>query len=417
VLASSTSYYHAAMLMQHGIDSLAYHQAYEWARESEALDSTRVEVRWLVAAAWDRYQMSRGEPQWYGTQSDRLDYGKGALVLYNIEPGRVTDRERKYRNVGTIDALCDRLTAINKQLKLHSPGCMTRQDSMTAIGKAARVTLRIPGYADFLALDTGGAWVTNSGRVERLVADAPGPVASVAMPEPCGAMAVDFGALWVADCKERAVFRVGLESHKVDARVATGLADPTGELSIATGAGSVWILTDATGVLSRIDPGTNTVSATVAVAPGSFAAAFGFGAVWITTTGAASVQRVDPASNRVVATIPVGAEPRFLAAGEGGVWTLNQKDGTVTRIDPATDSVVATIDAGVPGSGGDIATGGGFVWVRAKKTLLLAIDPRTNRIVHRFGPPAGSGAVRANATRVWVTAHDTHEVWVLDIKP
>jgi hypothetical protein len=53
VLASSTSYYHAAMLMQHGIDSLAYHQAYEWARESEALDSTRVEVRWLVAAAWE----------------------------------------------------------------------------------------------------------------------------------------------------------------------------------------------------------------------------------------------------------------------------------------------------------------------------------------------------------------------------
>ena len=153
-------------------------------------------------------------------------------------------------------------------------------------------------------------------------------------------------------------------------------------------------------MLSRIDPATNKVSGTIPVAPGSFAAVFGFGSVWLTTTGAASVQRVDPATNRVVATIPVGPDPRFLAAGEGGVWTLNQKDGTVTRIDPVTDSVVATIDAGVPGSGGDIATGGGFVWVRAKKTLLLAIDPRTNRIARRYGPPAGSGAVRANATRV-----------------
>jgi hypothetical protein len=125
-LATSSSYYQAAMLMQHGIDSSAYRQAHEWARESERLDSTKVEVRWLVAATWDRYQMSRGEPQWYGTQSARLDGGKGALVLYSIDLTRVTDRERVYRRVGTIDELCGRLNAINKQLKLRSPGCLTR---------------------------------------------------------------------------------------------------------------------------------------------------------------------------------------------------------------------------------------------------------------------------------------------------
>jgi hypothetical protein len=70
--------------------------------------------------------MSRGEPQWYGTQSARLDGGKGALVLYSIDLTRVTDRERVYRRVGTIDELCGRLNAINKQLKLRSPGCLTR---------------------------------------------------------------------------------------------------------------------------------------------------------------------------------------------------------------------------------------------------------------------------------------------------
>jgi len=126
VLASAKSYYHAAMIMQHGVDSMDYRQANEWARMSEELDSTKVETRWLVAATWDRYQMSRGEPQWYGTQSDRLDGGKGALVLYRIDPTRVTDRERIYRGVGTIDQLCARLNAINKQLKLRSPGCVTR---------------------------------------------------------------------------------------------------------------------------------------------------------------------------------------------------------------------------------------------------------------------------------------------------
>jgi hypothetical protein len=114
------------MIMQHGVDSMEYRQAHEWARTSEELDSTRVETRWLVAATWDRYQMSRGEPQWYGTQSTRVDGGRGALVLYRIDPTRVTDRERKYRGVGTIDQLCARLNAINKQLKLRSPGCVTR---------------------------------------------------------------------------------------------------------------------------------------------------------------------------------------------------------------------------------------------------------------------------------------------------
>jgi len=144
-LGSSKSYYHAAMIMQHGGDSLAYRQAHEWARESEALDSTRVDVRWLVAASWDRYQMSRGEPQWYGTQSDRLEYGQGALVLYDIDVNKVTDRERKYRGVGTLTELCARLNAINKQLRLRSPGCLTRPDAMTRIDRAALATLRIPG--------------------------------------------------------------------------------------------------------------------------------------------------------------------------------------------------------------------------------------------------------------------------------
>jgi YVTN family beta-propeller protein len=93
---------------------------------------------------------------------------------------------------------------------------------------------------------------------------------------------------------------------------------------------------------------------------------------------------------------------------------LNQGDGTVSRIDPASNRVVATIAAEVAGPGGDIATGAGRVWVRAEKVLLSAVDPETNRITERFGPPAGSGAVRVAGNLVWVTAHDIQTVWVLE---
>jgi DNA-binding beta-propeller fold protein YncE len=163
----------------------------------------------------------------------------------------------------------------------------------------------------------------------------------------------------------------------------------------------VWLLADPAAVLARVDPTTNLVSAHIPVQPGSFAAVFGFGSVWVSTFkaspgGAGSVQRVDPGSNTVVATIPVGPGPRFLAAGAGAIWTLNQGDGTVSRVDPASNRLAATIRAGVPGPGGDIAVGAGRVWVRATRTLLSVIDPRRNRVVARYGPPRGSGALRAN---------------------
>lgn len=291
----------------------------------------------------------------------------------------------------------------------------------TSIAERAVATLTIAGYPDFLAADDDAVWVTNEGRVEKLGLGEPQPVVTAAMPEPCGAMTVAFNAVWVADCKDAAVYRLNRYDGSVIAIIRSGLADRQGELSLAAGAGSIWVLSDADGVLSRIDPRSNTVSARIKVAPQSYAAVFGFGAIWITNTneadggGNGAVQRIDPATNRVTATIGVGPTPRFLAAGEGGVWTLNQGDGTVTRIDPRLNSAVATIEAGVPGSGGDIDAGGGRVWVRAKKVLLSEIDPALNRVVACYGPPAGSGAVRVAKGAVWVTAHDTNTVWAMRV--
>jgi virginiamycin B lyase len=291
--------------------------------------------------------------------------------------------------------------------------------AVAPIGKKAVATLNVPGSADFLVADGESVWTTNQGRIERLQRDQPGPVATVPVPNPCGAPEIGFGAAWVANCQDLSVYRIDRQTARIVATIATGLADRRGELSVAVGAGSVWVLTDQAGVLARIDPETNHVAARINVAPYSYAAVFGFGSVWITNTGAprsggnGSVQRIDPGSNRVVGTIPVGPTPRFLAAGEGAVWTLNQGDGSVSRIDPASNRVVATIAANVSGLGGDIATGAGRVWVRAEKVLLSVIDPATNRVTERLGPPAGSGAVRVAGNFVWVTAHDIQTVWVL----
>jgi virginiamycin B lyase len=292
------------------------------------------------------------------------------------------------------------------------------QQRLVPIIEHAVSTLALAGSPDFLALADSTAWVTNEGRVEHITAGSTTPLASVRVAQPCGAMGVGFGSLWVVDCHDRTLVRISLQSARRQATISTGVADPRGELSVAVGAGSVWLLTDSSGVLSRIDPRTNRVVARIRVKPRSYAAVYGFGSVWVTNTGVengspGSVQRVDPSTNSVSATIHIGPTPRFLAAGEGSVWTLNQGDGTVTRIDPVTNDVVATIDVGVPGSGGDIATGAKRVWVRATRVLLSVIDPRTNVVLKRFGPAAGSGAVRASDRFVWITAHDIQRVWVI----
>ena len=75
---------------------------------------------------------------------------------------------------------------------------------------------------------------------------------------------------------------------------------------------------------------------------------------------------------------------------------------------------MATIPVGAgSSSGGDIAVGGGFVWARLSDSLIAHVDPATDTVVARYGPPSGSGSVAADEDAVWVSAHDVTTVWRL----
>ncbi len=288
------------------------------------------------------------------------------------------------------------------------------------IDKAAVSTIELKGYPDWLEIAFDSVWVSNPGlnAIQRIDPATRKIVAEVKVNRPVAAMSAGFGSVWVASRGDRAIIRIDAKTNKVSASVPVMVADSEG--SLAAGAGGVWALSDRKGILSRIDPKTNAVVARISVKPYSYAAMAGFGSVWVTNTGEpkaktnGSVQRIDPKTNTVTATIPVQSQPRFLAVGEEAVWVLNQTDGSVSRIDPKTNTVVATIEAGVSGFGGDIAAGEGRVWVRGNKVLLVVIEPKTNKVVKRFGPAAGSGAVRAGGGKVWVTAHDVNKLWALD---
>lgn len=99
-----------------------------------------------------------------------------------------------------------------------------------------------------------------------------------------------------------------------------------------------------------------------------------------------------------------------MALTETDVWVLNQGNGTVSRIDIASNKSVAIIDAGVPGPGGDIAVGEGFVWVTMIDIPLTQIDPATNKVVAQY-VGRGGDALRIGHGAAWMCSFFLQEVW------
>lgn len=260
----------------------------------------------------------------------------------------------------------------------------------------------------------------NNNRIQKITATGSKPLVIDTIPGACAAPVIAFGAVWVISCTERKLYRLDAVSGKVIAKIATGIADANGEMSLAAGDGSVWLLTDSSGVLTRFNPRSNVAEGTVQVRAHSYCAAFGFGSVWVSNYADGSVQRVDVKTNTVMASIAVGNKPRFLSAGVGGVWALNQGDGIVTRIAPATNKVAATIDVQAPGGGGDITAGVGKVWVVStnKQRPLQTINPADNTVSNVYlqtkdaGKVKVDGAARATGRYVWVSNMYSKLVWV-----
>lgn len=282
--------------------------------------------------------------------------------------------------------------------------------SLAALPVAAQAEeaqiISVPGFADFLAVDGDSVWVTNKGKVERWSRE--GKSAEVAMAHPCGAMTIAFDSLWVADCKDGTLNRID-RAAKITATIPTGIANPAGELNVAAGAGSIWVASDNNGVVTRVDPATNSIAATIPVDPGTWYLAFGFDALWAVSSAQQSVQRIDPATNAVVKRTTLGKQPGFLAAGEGAVWVQEQGDGSVARIAPESGEVTGRVKVGATLKYGDIDTGGGKVWLRTTEDQTFAvIDPQALTVLSRVGKAAGSGALRYTSAGVWTSEHDMH---------
>jgi streptogramin lyase len=270
----------------------------------------------------------------------------------------------------------------------------------------------VEGTPDWSTVTANGVWVS-SARVNHVVQIVPGTntVGVIADVErPCSGLAWGFDSIWAPSCGSHTLLRLDPATGKTIAQVAADPANSEGGITV--GDGAVWIVVKPS-TLVRIDPATNTATAQVELPSGSENPAFSDGFVWITSFAHDQLLKIDPSLKSIVAAIPVGPKPRFLTVGDGSIWTLNQGDGSVTRVDIQSSKVLATIPCGIPGPGGEITFGEGFVWATAFDFPLTRIDTKSNTVVKQWAGSGGDG-IRFGLGSIWLSNLRQGNVWRID---
>jgi streptogramin lyase len=198
------------------------------------------------------------------------------------------------------------------------------------------------------------------------------------------------GAVWATEYTGQTIYKIDPNTNLIVMTISAdfpeiGNAPP----EIGVGEGSVWAITGSVSnpVLRRYSAQTGAEQATIQL-PSSNArgVVVDFGSIWIGGSSEVELYRIDPVTNQIIASIDLHSRPISLTSGEGSVW-VREVDGTVQRFDGSSGKLLATVATEADGKYGDIAVGGGSVWINSLKVALIQIDPHTNSQRSRFVPP------------------------------
>jgi hydroxyacylglutathione hydrolase len=229
------------------------------------------------------------------------------------------------------------------------------------------------------------------------------PVAKFSVPGFPDWLAID-ESVWVSNKPRNSISRIDPHTNRVLATITTG-KEPCAGLTVAFG--SVWVPNCGDQTISRFDAQTAKLLATLPVniadTEGTIAA--GEGSVWMPSDASGVLTRIDPNTDRVVARIPVPAGSFAAVVGEGAVWVTCTKRNLVSRVDPKAGKVIATIAVGP--SPRFLAVGLGAVWtLNQGDGSVSRIDPATNQVTATIlvGVPGEGGDIDTGEGAVWVTA-------------
>ena len=264
-----------------------------------------------------------------------------------------------------------------------------------------------------LAQAAGSLWIANflSGSVERLDPATNRVIARIQVGgEPYG-LAAGGGSIWVGNNGSDSVTRIDTATNQVVARVAVG-DRPLG-IAYDDSDGSVWVANFGDSAVIHIDAATNTVRDR-AIVPGEHEdVALGFGSVWIPSEEG-WLTRLDPATLAVTATVTVAADPDFALVAAGSVWTTAYQGDRLSRIDPAANAVAATlaVHRGLQGIDFD---GTDFWAANYDESTLVRLNPATGRARGTWSTDGGPRDVLLAFGSVWVA--NSRDSTVLRLTP
>jgi YVTN family beta-propeller protein len=199
---------------------------------------------------------------------------------------------------------------------------------------------------------------------------------------------------------------------RIQAEIETGPAAH----GVTVGFGSVWVANHHGSSVSRIDPATDAVIATIPLGEGPGRLTTGFGYVWVDDYNGGGFWRIDPKTNRAHELWSPPGSGQWdgvcgnPVAGEGAVWATGGPSGPLFKVDPTSGRVIDT--AKIDGCGAEsdgsvgVAVGAGSLWVGSGPNDVLRVDPETLEVQATIKVPGGPisvGPTSFGGDALWVT--------------
>ncbi|WP_192253530.1 Vgb family protein [Mesorhizobium silamurunense] len=288
---------------------------------------------------------------------------------------------------------------------LSSSGCWALEDvPIETLAVEAEFPL-LASYTDTTEFGFGSFWATHGGNLLRVDA-ANNSITEISLDGGTArqrGIAVGEGAVWVPDVGKGVIFKADPATNTVVAAFSAQMLSSQG--TIGVGEGAVWVVTaeNLEKTLTRLNAGNGAVAARISLPSSSAGVTVAYGSVWVTGTANGELYQIDPKTNAIVSTTKLNQSPKMLTSGANSIWVVNLGDGTVQRIDAHNPRVQATIDTGAASNTGEIAFGGGYVWLSIPRSIAaLQIDPATNAITRRYKSKASYGLIRYGSGSLWV---------------
>lgn len=154
----------------------------------------------------------------------------------------------------------------------------------------------------------------------------------------------DGTSVWVTLRGSNQVAKINPSTNAVTTSVTVG-ADPTG---IAYAGGFIWSTNIVGQTVSKIDTGSNTVSATITFPGGTGPnkCVGGSSYLYVGAYTTSKVYKIDLVTNALGGSpVTVGTQPTGLCVAFGYLWVVHDNNGVIEQIDMTTDTVVGTVDA------------------------------------------------------------------------